>query len=115
MLVEVPPHWGTTSQGYGAPCVADPGRVAPGAVVEFHSYRNQDPRKHGQYDSRNAFVEHWQTARPNVVEIGRTLREYRDRNPVPSCDEVKPYLDCVFSLNNPDTRASVGAGFARAQ
>ena len=72
-------------------------RAAPGRIVEFHSYVNQDERAHGSEDTRQAFLTHWSDVRPSVVDIGRVLNEYYEKQV--DWDVVRPYLTCVFQLS----------------
>lgn len=97
--------------GFGETCPGMTDRVAPGGIKEFHSYINQDSGKHGNYDSRNAFVEHWTADRPTVIEVGQVLLDHQERRS--TWEEVKPYVECVFALEKPEAKASAGAGFKR--
>lgn len=81
----------------------------PGRIKEFHSYANQDTGEHGKYDSRNAFSQHWISEKPNVISVGRTLREFYERQS--PWETVKPYIDCVFTVIDPYHLASPGLGF----
>ena len=58
---------------------------------------------------------HWEAARPTVTDVGQVLRDDHNRNPIPSWEEVKPYIDCVFSLANPQALATAGDGFKQEQ
>ena len=85
--------------------------LAPGRIVEFHSYGQQDPKKHGDDDTRGAFSAHWSDAKPNVVDVGRSLNDYFVRRaPWP---EVKPYIECISTLANDARPASAGEKYAR--
>lgn len=93
----------------GATCPGATSHLAPGAIREFHSYIHQDPAKHGDYDSRNAFVQHWVADRPTVIDVGQVLLDYQKRGS--TWEDIKPYIDCVFALENPEAKASAGAAF----
>ncbi|PXX45307.1 hypothetical protein [Undibacterium pigrum] len=83
----------------------------PGKILEFHSYINQDSKKHGDDDVRNAFSAAWSGARPNVLDVGRTLNTYFVRRA--TWDEVKPYIECIFTLHENVRAASAGEKYAR--
>lgn len=83
----------------------------PGRIVEFHSYVNQDADRHGASDTRQAFSAHWSGDRPNVVDVGRTLNDYFIRRAAWS--EVKPYLECIFTLDDEVRPASAGDDYSR--
>jgi hypothetical protein len=99
--------------GFGGSCPTVADHEAPGRIKGFHSYVNQNHTEHGKYDSRSAFVNHWETARPTVIDVGQALLEYHNRTPVPSWDAIKPYVDCVFLVENPQAGATAGEGFER--
>lgn len=83
----------------------------PGRIMEFHSYAQQDPSKHGHDDTRSGFSAHWSDARPNVVDVGRVLNEYfLHRAP---WHEVKPYIECIFELDKEVRPASAGERYVR--
>lgn len=86
---------------------------APGKIRSFRSYNNQDSDKHAEYDSRNAFSARWTVDKPGVIDVGQVLRTYFER--AAAWEEVAPYLDCVFSLENPDAQASAGNGFLKVR
>ena len=92
----------------GARCTGAEEHLAPGRIREFHCYINQDTAKHGDYDSRQAFAQHWAADRPTVIDVGQELVEYYERGS--AWEEVRPYLDCVFALEDPESKASAGAG-----
>ena len=93
-------------------CVGtSPENPMPGQIVEFHSYGQQDSKRHGDDDARNAFSAHWSGARPNVVDVGRALNDHLVRRA--SWSEVKPYIECVFTLDKEARPASAGEKYAR--
>jgi len=49
----------------------------------------------------------------DVVHVGRPLRDFYERRA--SWDSVKPYLECVFAIVHPTTKASPGKEFAAAE
>lgn len=83
----------------------------PGLIREFHAYGNQDTGKHADYDSRRAFARHMSAESPNVIDVGKILKEMFERGE--TWETVKPYLECVFDVENPAAKASPGAGFAK--
>ena len=95
----------------GHTCAALPGLAQPGKIVEFHSYSHQDSGRHGHSDSRNAFSAHWSADKPSVVDVGKELNAFRLRKS--SWDEVKPYLECIFTLDPQARVASAGDGYSR--
>ena len=84
---------------------------APGKILEFHSYAHQDAGEHAEADSQDAFAAHWTGTTPNVVEVGRALNEYYERNA--SWGEMKPYPECIFALADEVRPASAGERFSR--
>jgi len=82
---------------------------APGKIKSFHSYAHQDAKRHGEYDTRNSFVQEIISETPNVIDVGKVLRDFRDRNA--GWDDVRPYLECVYTLEEPDAKASAGTAF----
>lgn len=79
--------------------------AAPGNILEFHAYNQQDHGKHADADSRAAFMRGYQEA-GDVVEVGRLLVKARDQK-VP-WEEMAPFFDCVFALQRPDAPAGPG-------
>ncbi len=92
-------------------CSPDSDHASPGRIVEFHSYGKQDPAKHGEDDTRDAFSAHWSQARPNVVDVGRILADYFTRRA--AWNEVRPYIECVFALDSEPRLSSAGKRYAR--
>ncbi len=87
--------------------------AAPGAILEFHSYPNQDPERHGKADERDAFSGHWSLDKPNVVDIGHNLSEMFTVRA--SWATVKPYLECIYALDREAREASPGERFVRSE
>jgi len=83
---------------------------APARIVEFHSYSHQDSHKHAGFDTHAAFEQESLADKPDVVLVGKPLRDFFQRRA--SWDTVKPYLECVFAVADPKTKASPGAEFA---
>lgn len=84
--------------------------AAPGALREFHVYGLQDSHRHAEYDKGTALAAHLLQSEPDVVDVGRRLLSYRDENA--SWETVRPYVECVFRLEDPRP-ASAGAGFEK--
>jgi hypothetical protein len=84
--------------------------VAPGAIVEFHAYNDQDHDAHSKADSREAFLKQIEED-GDVVEVGRALKRYYDTRA--NWDVVKPYLECAFAVLDENRAASAGAGFSK--
>lgn len=87
------------------------GYTMPGRIKEFHSYVNQDSTKHGDDDARNAFSVNWSGPRPNAVDVGRTLNDLFVRRA--PWTEVKPYIQCIFTLDIDARSASAGERYVR--
>lgn len=79
--------------------------AAPGNILEFHAYNQQDHGKHADADSRDAFMRRFQDA-GDVVEVGRLLVKARAQNA--SWEDVAPFFDCVFTLQRPNAPAGPG-------
>ena len=120
-------HVTRAAPAVGRTCGGALGYRAPGLIKEFHAYNRQDHNKHGDADTRDAFVEHVKSYRvaftnpripedeiPHVVNIVKNLKvllfEQRAK-----WDEVKPYLSCVFDVEDPSRAASPGAAFSIVQ
>ena len=87
-------------------CVADEISVeAPGAILEFYSYTGQDHDAHAERDSLDAFRRGFEQP-GNVVFVGRALIRARDQN-LP-WEEMRGFFECIFHLQNPDSKASSG-------
>lgn len=83
---------------------------APGLINEFHAYNHQDHALHSEADTRGALQEHLQDD-PDVVDIGRRLlRAYQADS---SWEEVEPFFQCIFALDESARTASSGAQFAQ--
>ncbi|HEX4138271.1 MAG TPA: hypothetical protein VHY84_26915 [Bryobacteraceae bacterium] len=95
----------------GGVCPASGSLRTPGPVREFYSYINQDPDKHSEKDKRSAFLESLKGNNPTVVDVGRTVVEYHNKHA--PWDQIRPYLDCVFQVVDPQAKASPGAAFQR--
>lgn len=92
---------------YGESCPG--GRMGkPGVIQEFHSYQNQDHDKHGESDSRTAMGDQL-IEKPSVVAVGRDLRALYEQRA--SWETVRPYLACVFAIEDPNALASAGSAF----
>jgi hypothetical protein len=78
---------------------------SPGAIVSFHAYNHQDHAAHGEADTRRAFMRDFQQP-GNVVEVGRALVQARDQR-MP-WGAVRPLLDCLLTLQQPDAAAGPG-------
>jgi hypothetical protein len=94
-------------------CAGLPQFPEPRRIIEFHSYAHQDEHKHAQEDAREAFDHEMNTDKPNVVLVGRTLRDFRKTGA--KWEMVKPYYECVFALTDSASAASPGRDFAIEQ
>lgn len=47
--------------------------------------------------------------RPNVVDVGRALKDLFEAGQ--PWENVKPYLECIFEVEDADAEASPGAAF----
>ncbi len=93
----------------GAKCDAVPEQYKPGKILTFHSYINQDKRKHADADKQTALSIHLAEKEPNAVDVGKVLRAYYERKR--PWDEVRQYLECVFELADPAAKAGAGMEF----
>jgi hypothetical protein len=89
----------------GAQCPAN-SHLAPGPIMEFHSYTHQSTSKHANADTRKAFINNRLT--PDVVDVGRTLVAMRKAEA--KWAEVETYLMCVYDLA-PGVRKAGAGGF----
>lgn len=80
--------------------------AAPGQVVEFHSYANQDSALHKEADRRSAFSAHLSSDIPTVVDIGRLLVDQYRKNA--DWTAVRPYIACIFETIATPHAASAG-------
>lgn len=85
-------------------------QLAPGRIVEFHAYNRQNHDEHARHDERRFAMSHVANTRPHVITVGRTLRHYYEVDKA-SWETVKPYVECIFDVKNPETPASPGNGF----
>jgi len=82
----------------------------PGNIRNFHSYGKQDHPKHKRADSQDALDLHLATVGPNILEIGQRLLDlYRTGK---KWDDVKPYLECIFTLDANVTASVPGTQFS---
>lgn len=81
---------------------------APGRIVEFHSYIKQDHDVHAEFDSKEAKDRHLLMT-PDVVDLGKPLVEALE-NQTP-WNEVRPYVECLFALAEPNQPSSAGESF----
>lgn len=79
--------------------------LAPGPIVEFHSYTHQSPSNHADADTRDAFVNN--RLAPDVVDVGRVLVSLRRANA--NWPEVEAYLKCVYNPAPTIRAASAGS------
>jgi hypothetical protein len=93
----------------GVQCAGDRHRQF-GRIVEFHSYAKQDHAKHAAADSANRAQHHIALHNPDVLDAGKTLREFFDRDAPWS--QVEAYLsECVFPLADREALAGPGDRF----
>lgn len=78
---------------------------APGAIRSFHAYNRQDHAAHADADTRGAFMKRF-SEKGNVVQFGAVLVDARDRRM--TWEEVRPMLECAFSLIDPKAPAGPG-------
>jgi hypothetical protein len=106
-------HTDRAEPGYQQRC-ANPGateHLAPGAIKEFHAYNNQNHTEHSKFDDREMLMSHVANTKPHVITVGRTLKKYFEDGA--TWDTVKPYMECVFALQQSGTAASAGIGFEK--
>ena len=71
----------------------------PGKIRQFLNYTLQKSSKHSVEDQREAVDLQLQTISPNMVDVGKYLKGRWDAKA--TWDEVKPYLQCVFEVQDP--------------
>lgn len=86
-------------------------RAAPGRILEFHSYVNQDDNAHGAEDSRLAFSAHWSDVKPSIIDVGRVLHDQFERQQ--DWESVQPYISCIFQLAPIVSQSSPGDRFLK--
>lgn len=85
---------------------------APGRIIEFHSYIKQDHDVHAEFDSREAKDRHLMMT-PDVVDLGKPLVDaFENQTP---WGEVRPYIECLFALAEPNNPSSAGDKFVARQ
>jgi hypothetical protein len=83
----------------------------PGVILSFHSYANQDKAKHKEGDIDSALAITLEREPPTMVDVGKTLKGfYENKRP---WEEVKPYIECVFAVENPSAKAGPGDKYMR--
>lgn len=80
--------------------------LRPGRVRQFLNYALQKSSKHSVEDKRDAVDLQLQIVSPNMVDIGKYLKEQMDLNI--SWEAIKPVLNCIYDLE--DENAVTGAG-----
>ena len=107
-----------------ARCAQAPEFAAPGKIREFHAYGKQDHKRHAEADTREAFVSHVLSYRavhnrvdvkeeqiPHVIGVGRNLVAMLYGERALAWAEVRPYLECLFDLDDPARASSPGSDF----
>ena len=72
-------------------------------------HANQDEHKHAHYDTREAFQAAMAADNPNAVAVGQPLRDFYEHEA--KWETVRPYFECIFSVVDPNAKASPGNGF----
>ncbi len=90
----------------GAKCPGTSDLYKPGKVRSFHSYAHQDKGKHKTEDTQEALSADLAKVPPTVKDIGIALRSYYENNR--PWGEIKQYLECIFELEDPMTKAGPG-------
>ena len=78
----------------------------PGKVRQFLNYALQKSSKHSVEDKRNAVDLQLQTISPNMVDIGKYLKDRMEQKA--PWEEIKPFLSCIFEVE--DENAVTGPG-----
>ena len=82
-----------------------------GQVREFHSYAKQDHSKHKESDSDESARKNIQLQDPDVIDAGRKIRQFFDRQS--PWAEVEQYLtQCVLVLEDENKPSSAGEEYA---
>jgi hypothetical protein len=102
-------HVQREQRGTPQPCAEFPQAPAPPRIVEYHSYAHQDEKKHAGFDTREAFEQESTDDNPNVVAVGKPLvKMFNDKA---SWETVRPYFQCIFSVVDPNNKATAGDEF----
>lgn len=104
---------GHVSREETAEAVQCPGTLwpRPPRVLQFHSYGDQDGKKHDAGDNRVALVSAAADQWPLAVEATRNLLEFREA--AASWAAVKPYVECLFDLGATAKASAAGDQFRR--
>jgi hypothetical protein len=95
----------------GGKCSGAPQFDKPGVILSFHSYANQDKGKHKEGDIESALSITLEREPPTMVDVGKSLKwYYENKRP---WEEVKPYIECVFEIENPTAKAGPGDRYVR--
>jgi hypothetical protein len=107
----------------GRMCLGMPESRAPEPIREFHAYNKQNHKLHGNADTGEAFTQHVLGYRelyrdpklvddliPHSIGIGRTLRAMLYDQQL-KWDQVRPYLACIFDIEDPNRPSSPGGDF----
>jgi hypothetical protein len=95
----------------GAYCSSMQNLLKPGEIISFNAYAMQDKDKHKKADSHDDLTVHLAEANPNVVDVGKIIKGFYDnRKP---WIEVKPYFECLFTLQNLAALSSAGNAFVK--
>lgn len=90
----------------GAVCEGLPRFSQPGSISGFYTYAGQEGSLHDHEDTHEALGLHTLQFSPNVVDASRAfLGLWQSRAP---WTEAEKLFDCVFRLDDPQTRASAG-------
>jgi hypothetical protein len=97
--------------GNGAKCEESPEHPKPGRIEGFRSFNRQDSSEHAKKDSTDGLKAHIGQITPNVVEVGKTvLRYFREGK---KWGELRPYIDCLYVLADPEAPAGPGIEYEK--
>jgi len=97
------------AETHGDTCKGMPEFLEPGRIVQFHAYGGQDHKLHAAADTQKALDLHFATVSPSAVDVGKDLLAlYRQGK---KWDELRPYMECVFTLDETATLSGPGERF----
>lgn len=97
----------TSAEGF---CASDEQYPRPGRIIEFHSYGSQDGHLHDAEDERKAMVNHAVEQRAEAIAASRMLADLAGK----PWGEVRPYVECLFELDDAARQSSPGEAYHRA-
>ena len=101
----------TRGDASGAECPGIASSVAPGPIVQFHSYGKQNHTLHDQADRADVLRIQLLESKPHVVAVSQSIVELWKRKA--TWPEAKLYIECLFALSMSAKPSGPGEGFER--